>query len=745
MRCARYVLGALAALLVSLLPYGPADAANDIPSAHQQGQKFINRVLVTDGTNVHNVGRLHVHVGNWGVFGSYPGTSYPFSSVPSAQWPASSGVEYLYACGLWVGAEKNGIQSVSTSMYEWELLPTMSVTDIIYNSYEGALGGTRLPDPGSDDDGDGCTDEDWLDGRDNDGDGCIDEDYAAISAQMFSCWYTDDQPDATAYYPEHKPLNITVRQESYQWEEKSFYDFVGIRYIVTNTGNDLLENVYLGFFVDPDVGPRSRPYYWQDDAVASWRGLMCTENGPVSLDMGYAYDVDADGGQTPGYAGFMLLGHTTDPLGIKAPERAGIASLQYFEGELPYEYGGDPTSDYQRYELMSSGRFDRDSGSPGDHRMLISTGPFPRLAPGETIEIHLAIVLGMGRQGMLENAAAAQDLFNGVWCDIDGDPLTGIDRRETPVHGPAQVVIDACRPELSDPVTVPRGSVVWINSDCGQEDDYRDSCGYGEQDSLLFRTGVAGREHRINWLSEGQSISLDILDILPCVCPNPFPMSLFNTNDRLDPSAWDILPVAVLGNPSLDVREIDISTVLLEGVAPTVHHSIRDKAGLTEGRQDCECTTAGPDGLDDLMLKFPTVDLVEVLSMDGIPTRGEERMLTLTGLLLDGTAFRASDCLRFVGEMDLPEHTHLEPRITAAYPNPFNPVTRLSYYIPDGRHVRLSVYDVSGRLIEVLVDGYKTAGDHTVSWNAEGLGSGVYFQLLESGDYSVSGKLILLR
>jgi hypothetical protein len=90
---------------------------------------------------------------------------------------------------------------------------------------------------------DGKIDEDWLNGRDDDGDTRIDEDYAAISKQMFSCWYTDNQPVALQIFPEHNPLNLFVRQESYQWEEDRFDDFVGVEFHITNIGTDVLRSI----------------------------------------------------------------------------------------------------------------------------------------------------------------------------------------------------------------------------------------------------------------------------------------------------------------------------------------------------------------------------------------------------------------------------------------------------------------------------------------------------------------------
>ena len=131
---------------------------------------------------------------------------------------------------------------MSTAAFEDEFYPTSDPIDIMYESAEGRSDGNRLPSPDADDDKDGQVDEDWLNGRDDDFDGLIDEDYAAVSNQMLACWYTDDQPVSIQRFPAHNPLHITVRQESYQWEEDRFDDFVGIQYYITNTGNGPLED-----------------------------------------------------------------------------------------------------------------------------------------------------------------------------------------------------------------------------------------------------------------------------------------------------------------------------------------------------------------------------------------------------------------------------------------------------------------------------------------------------------------------
>ncbi len=468
----------------------------------KKGHDGPNRIFVIDGSTVMNVGQLQMHLGNWGMFGSWPGAGLPFSEAPSAQWPAGSGVEYLFTAGLWVGAIKGGVPAVSTAAYAWEFRASQDPRDIMYRSSEGTRGGNRRPSSTADDDKDGKVDEDWLNGYDDDGDGLIDEDYAAIGKLMFSCQYTDDQPSATQIYPQHNPLHLHVRQETYQWEEDRFDDFVGATFRITNTGNDVLENLYIGFFADGDAGPRDVPNYWEDDATDRIAvPVQCTDLGPVSMDIAYTFDADGDNGRTLGYLGIMFLDHTIDPTGERAPKKVGITTYANFSGSQSYEEGGDPTNDFERYELLSSKTIDRGAQIPRDYRMLMATGPFKELAPGSTLVFQTAFAIGPRLTGLLTNAANAQLTFEGAWFNQDNDKNTGILGRETPVHGPATgIAVDTCRYKQAPPINVARGQTVWINNDCASENLFQLACGYPLSDSLKFMTGVNGQESQITWI-----------------------------------------------------------------------------------------------------------------------------------------------------------------------------------------------------------------------------------------------------
>lgn len=480
-------------------------SAKDTSRNNYEKLKALQRIMVLDCSAVHNVGNLHMNVTNWGVFGSYPGWQFLTNECPSAQWPANSGVEYLFCAGLWVGAKKNGIPVVSTSAYDIEFRPTTDPIDIIYEAFEGMAGGGRLPGP-ADDDRDGSIDEDWLNGWDDDGDGAIDEDFAAIGRQMFSCWFTDDQPQSVQIHPEHTPLHLLVRQESYQWEEERFYNFVGVEYRIKNYGTEFIEDIYIGIFADSDAGARTRENYWEDDMTGLWEGIWCAPRGdvevPVKMSIAYFHDDDGDEGQAEGYFGVLFLGHNTDPLGETAPREIGFTSYQNFAGDLPYEKGGDPTNDFERFELLSKGGKDRNGEVARDYRALFGVGPFVSLLPDSVMVLQVAFCCGLGLNGMLDAAASATLTYEGNWFDIDGNDQTGVGGRETPLYGPVSCVEpDSCDDE-QECLSAARGEIVWINADCRNELELWTNpvCPRGDATFSDYQTGVDGKETQIHWL-----------------------------------------------------------------------------------------------------------------------------------------------------------------------------------------------------------------------------------------------------
>lgn len=79
------------------------------------------------------------------------------------------------------------------------------------------------------------------------------------------------------------------------------------------------------------------------------------------------------------------------------------------------------------------------------------------------------------------------------------------------------------------------------------------------------------------------------------------------------------------------------------------------------------------------------------------------------------------------------------------YPNPFNPTTGIKYKIPVSGYVKISVYDINGKEIAVLVNEIKSAGSYEVNFNAEGFSSGVYFYKIEANGFSDYKKMVLVK
>ncbi|MHC4419825.1 MAG: hypothetical protein ACYS1E_04455, partial [Planctomycetota bacterium] len=143
------------------------------------------------------------------------------------------------------------------------------------------------------------------------------------------------------------------------------------------------------------------------------------------------------------------------------------------------------------------------------------------------------------------------------------------------------------------------------------------------------------------------------LDVKPGSCPNSF-----NRNSN------GVLPVALVGTDAFDVTQADVSTLLLsraDGVGgavapnegPPGPHSVLEDVTTPFAGETCECDEPPADGIMDLSMKFWSSELVEALELHNL-SPGDFIELELSGALLDGTEFAASDCIRLVppGDMD---------------------------------------------------------------------------------------------
>jgi hypothetical protein len=585
----------LVVVLAGIVLFGGTVAWHTPPEGTDTGGKGSpQRTFRLDGKFVHNVGRLQLQITNIGETGNQNNPSR--TTVPSAEWPAGSGNDYLYAAGVWIGAiDASGIPHVSTALYQREFspqvdfstgpavcatLPLDQVADV-RESYEGIPGGNRVisssVDP--DDDGDGLVDEDFPNGLDDDGDGLCDEDYSAVGQQMFACEYFDDIPAIRQILPEHVPLGVRVRQTSYAWATPGQNDFVGMDYQITNRSGRTLRNVMVAIFADPDIGNRGIPGYFQDDQVGLFDRVV-TYVGSTGqtvtrrIQMAYAYDnpdnpnnpQEAKGGDAPGYFGCMFLNHTVDPSGATAPNHVGVTSFKFFSGSGSFIQGGDPENDAQRYQLMTDPQLNPDvtgqqtSSRPLDYRFIMATGPFRSLLPDSSLTISVGWVMGLGLGipdgtppapsklvaadmiggSLVANAISAQQVFDGLYTDLDGRLTTGTCGKETCLNSPQSILFQypplnvwpdsTCiirfRSEIpNDPRYV---DIAPFNPsvDCAQgggrfwcvDNDIDPNQGHcASQDTLQLRisspacvyvdldcdanTGQGGREHLVHWVA----------------------------------------------------------------------------------------------------------------------------------------------------------------------------------------------------------------------------------------------------
>ena len=523
-----------------------------------------------------NVGHLFMKVTNFDVIGN-PFTN--LSTDPSGQWPGASGTEYLSFMLLGVsGVDKTATDPAAIRRMslqpEWRP-QTLAPEDRIYKSYDGKVFGLR----GVDDDKDAVShdpldrtawvDEDFLDGRDNDGDGLIDEDYGAIGQQMFTCVMWDDTPQALALNlnEKHVPLHLELRQEAFAFSVPGFEDFDVVNWQVFNRSSHAIDSMYISIRYDVDAGPGDLPAYFNDDldipffphgdfpvilskdnewgakmdpkayrrqehhaVIASWPaestlGLCPRVNLRVN---GFSVvDNDGDAGRTPGISSILLLGHTTDPLGLAAPKKVGWCQFRSHVAGTPYNSGGSPVVDQQRFEMVSSGEnIDRETGfitatpvdQEGDIQGWASVGPFGvtddqggshAIPVGGSVELTIAFAVQeskglatindypndyaaylngtlsaadlFAKYPALENAFAAQVAYEGVYDDppsILNDNehinITYFHGRETRVRAPAGFILtesdcpDGTAPGHDDPVPrqITEFGYQWFDFDC---------------------------------------------------------------------------------------------------------------------------------------------------------------------------------------------------------------------------------------------------------------------------------------
>ncbi|MDK9699163.1 MAG: T9SS type A sorting domain-containing protein [bacterium] len=130
-------------------------------------------------------------------------------------------------------------------------------------------------------------------------------------------------------------------------------------------------------------------------------------------------------------------------------------------------------------------------------------------------------------------------------------------------------------------------------------------------------------------------------------------------------------------------------------------------------------------------------------------TQGNASRITVNGnhlFVADGGNLGIYDCSQALGVVDrvgdgIPQECSLKQN----YPNPFNATTTIEYTIPKTGAVDLKLYDVSGREVATLVNFHQNPGMYTVTFDGKSLSTGTYFLRLQSGNFTQTSKLLLLK
>ncbi len=500
------------------------------------------------------VGGFSMRVTNAGILGNAffdVGRSFD----PSFEFPSHSGNECLNYGALWVGARlPSGRVRVSGGpILEWR--PTLAEDDRVRIAATGHLGTTRLVD----DDGDREIDEEWLDGRDDDGDLRVDEDLGLDADQVAFATFSDfEQAATTGSYPggeAHEPLGLVVRQTAMAWTNPSLRGIAGIRFEITNVGDQPLYDVYVGVYSDLDSRRRSDVAGHLNDRLVRGTEQVVIPTGRSGVTAGgratildcqdelaadYVAVLDGVLGTNLPAVAVVPLAHTLDPLAWIPAGQAYATTpreLQFsttvFLPAGSASRGFVPIFDTDRYSALRGEYPDAPADVRGDFSTLVSCGPFSPLQPGRAIQFAVAIVAASAADSIPTAVRRVLSLYNGITVNLLPDSIpvserdqfrsgaTGTFGHEVCVEPPPGVTFTAdphCTSyfssaegaPLSEPALYAPGSCVWTNADC-------DLC-----------TGMNGNETRLHWFDG--------------IIAAPSPGQTTTPGDHQVQIAWDNLP-----------------------------------------------------------------------------------------------------------------------------------------------------------------------------------------------------------
>ena len=349
-------------------------------------------------------GKARLAVSNDGSLGNF----FAGPDEPSLVYPFPGYVEHLYQGGLWVGARAaDGSLHVSSSSdhfsgasegYERREFRPVDGTDLVILSSDPS---SEFYDP------------------------------VAVAPWQLECSFTDY---VVLEEPDHLPLGLQVNLRAMSWDDYPLDDGVALEYSIINISGTELQDLHVGLHTDATVGNLTvnSPYpdgpygvstwNYYDDVVGGWRPGDWDDDPDIW--MMWKHDEDGDDGWATSWVGSRLLGSSPAP-----QPQGGIPPVSYNATLFRHTPAADDTywDDLEgawlpgRYQHMSNGDFDvgvtpeTDFTVATDWITLLSTGPFPSLADGDTLRVSFAILCGEDGWNLRRNSRRFAELYAAGW------------------------------------------------------------------------------------------------------------------------------------------------------------------------------------------------------------------------------------------------------------------------------------------------------------------------------------------
>ncbi len=369
------------------------------------------------------------------------------------EWPAGSKQYYMFSTGIWVGGRVPAVVAgdtayhhiVATGSYDPDFTPVSplwATNQYIAPAEEGRLlfvqpGEEWAPGSGKLRWGDATdfsgylyypqTDTASINPRRRAAFGTNDHDLTStdfVSQMDTYCMMGDYVPEETGYflYPSYgyntQPMGVRLEQRTYSWAYGPAAHYIFVSYKITNMNDFPIDSVYVGYFMDNDVGPGDLDVPGvgpNDDLIGFDR----------QLNLGYTYDSNFN---EPGWAtaaGYIGVVFCESPMGLTA---FSTWTRDGPEGDVDY-----PDRDDLKYAQLRGAGIPADPDprifetfeEPQDVRHLSSSGPILSWNPGETLTLTFAVVMGQSLDDLKSNAERAIQQFEMGYLGTAPPPSPG--------------------------------------------------------------------------------------------------------------------------------------------------------------------------------------------------------------------------------------------------------------------------------------------------------------------------------